>query len=945
MAITFFGVLKGLLIQNDTDRTKELVVQPSSSAVTSTRMTVESAQTVNRTVTLPDATTTLVGKDTTDILTNKAIDADGPGNNIANIDNGNIKAAAAIDATKLADGSVSNTAYQYIANLSSDAQTQLNAAATDADLSAHEADTTSIHGIADTSALATKTGAESLTNKTIDADLNTLSNIENADIKAGAAIARNKLAVGTASHVLINDGSGVMTSEATLAKSRGGAAADMSSVTFPSTGVIVTRAASEELTNKTITAPYISAADMEFGTASETVRLLVPSGTTAELEAITDNPGSIAFDTDIDKIVYNDGVRWAQLGSGSGGTKNYLGTVNNINGNGDFELGTTTGWTLGITGALTNGLPTVAPTFGSGAHVNLAISAVSSGELAGNYSLSYASSSATTAGNMVASSAFTLDIADQAKVMTVKFAYKAETNPSNANWSGTSSNSFAFAIYDVTNSAWIIPTGAFSMTQSSGVGIATGTFQTSSSGTSYRLVIYNANATSGAVTVFFDDMFVGPQTVPIGYAGTDLENASATTSHFTGLGTVTGIEYESRRDGDCLEIQTKWVSGTTTGAEARVALVYRGVVLTAAGTAKIPSIKIVGKAGRSDAAAVDFVVLAEPNVNYVTFGIQDATRAALTKQLGTGISSSGNSFTFIARVPIAGWSSNVQMSSDTDTRVVRTTVSPSVGASVGANAKIGFNTIVKDSHGTFSTADNRYTVAVSGTYSHTGTLLYGASGALTTATASLYKNGILVKSQYIAVPNGASFGVPFSFQDDAVAGDYYEIFGSNSTAATLSAGSSQWNIERLSGPSVIAANETVSLVYTSTAGTAIPIVGSAVAFTFTTKDHDTHNAFVAGTGIFTAPVSGKYSFSVQYSTYSSTVNSYFLQAKKNGTIFANSVMVRTAAVASHMAPALTRTVSLNAGDTLQFFIGADGAGQNLGGLAEDQFVSIERIGN
>jgi hypothetical protein len=46
--------------------------------------------------------------------------------------------------------------------------------------------------------------------------------IVNADISATAAIARSKLASGTASHVLINDGTGVVSSEAQLAISRGG---------------------------------------------------------------------------------------------------------------------------------------------------------------------------------------------------------------------------------------------------------------------------------------------------------------------------------------------------------------------------------------------------------------------------------------------------------------------------------------------------------------------------------------------------------------------------------------------------------------------------------------------------------------------------------------------------------------------------------------------------
>jgi hypothetical protein len=57
-------------------------------------------------------------------LTNKTIDADA--NTITNIENADIKAAAAIDATKLADGTVTSTELQYINTLSSNAQTQIN---------------------------------------------------------------------------------------------------------------------------------------------------------------------------------------------------------------------------------------------------------------------------------------------------------------------------------------------------------------------------------------------------------------------------------------------------------------------------------------------------------------------------------------------------------------------------------------------------------------------------------------------------------------------------------------------------------------------------------------------------------------------------------------------------------------------------------------------------
>jgi len=66
----------------------------------------------------------------TTTLTNKTFDVDGTGNSLSNIANANIKAAAAIGATKIADGSISNAEYQYLNGVSSNVQTQLNAKAT-----------------------------------------------------------------------------------------------------------------------------------------------------------------------------------------------------------------------------------------------------------------------------------------------------------------------------------------------------------------------------------------------------------------------------------------------------------------------------------------------------------------------------------------------------------------------------------------------------------------------------------------------------------------------------------------------------------------------------------------------------------------------------------------------------------------------------------------------
>lgn len=105
--------------------------------------------------------------------------------------------------------------------------------------------------------LSTQSGSETISNKTftsdtMDVSLNTVTNIANTNISSSAAIARSKLANGPANAVIIDDGSGVMSSETFLAKSRGGSNQDNSSITFPASGTLVTETGTETLSNKTI---------------------------------------------------------------------------------------------------------------------------------------------------------------------------------------------------------------------------------------------------------------------------------------------------------------------------------------------------------------------------------------------------------------------------------------------------------------------------------------------------------------------------------------------------------------------------------------------------------------------------------------------------------------------------------------------------------------------
>jgi hypothetical protein len=83
-----------------------------------------SGLTALRTYVFPDSDGTVVLEDTTQILSQKTIDADA--NTLFNIDDDEIKAGAGIDVTKLSTGIVDNTEFNYLNDTTSNIQTQLD---------------------------------------------------------------------------------------------------------------------------------------------------------------------------------------------------------------------------------------------------------------------------------------------------------------------------------------------------------------------------------------------------------------------------------------------------------------------------------------------------------------------------------------------------------------------------------------------------------------------------------------------------------------------------------------------------------------------------------------------------------------------------------------------------------------------------------------------------
>ena len=73
-----------------------------------------------------DSSVSSVTASSTTTFTNKTIDADGTGNSITNIEDANIKASAAIDATKIADGTVTSAEFQYLGDVTGLIQAQID---------------------------------------------------------------------------------------------------------------------------------------------------------------------------------------------------------------------------------------------------------------------------------------------------------------------------------------------------------------------------------------------------------------------------------------------------------------------------------------------------------------------------------------------------------------------------------------------------------------------------------------------------------------------------------------------------------------------------------------------------------------------------------------------------------------------------------------------------
>lgn len=245
--------------------------------------------------------------------------------------------------------------------------------------------------------------------------------------------------------------------------------------------------------------------------------------------------------------------------------------------------------------------------------------------------------------------------------------------------------------------------------------------------------------------------------------------------------------------------------------------------------------QIVQQAGPSPAQNITFQTASNSTSYRLIFFVSSINASAYTVDF--------DQIKIVPVVPASGFAVNA---------VVFTSTTPSISSTT----KVPFNSVEEDTSGAFDAANNRYNVKVPGPYRFSGALNYGASGALLTASVYLYKNGVLHREFRLGVPSGATFGIPYNFQDTANYGDYYEIFANNSTASTLAAGSSLNIVREQDGVSSDSVASRV-VAFRAAGGNPASAAGGAPII-FPTVTYDTHGAYNSTTGRYTAPVPGFY---------------------------------------------------------------------------------------
>lgn len=571
-----------------------------------------------------------------------------------------------------------------------------------------------------------------------------------------------------------------------------------------------------------------------------------------------------------------------------------------------------------------------APVDGTGGSPTVTLTATSSSPLRNLQSFLITKDAANRQGEG-ASYDFTIDTADQAKVMNISFDY-AIASGTFVGGSDSAVGDLVVYIYDVTNAAIIQPSGFKVLGSVSGQNyLQNCQFQTASNSTSYRLIWHVATTSASAWTFKFTNVQVNTQITAQGSVATDWVQYTPT---FTGLGTATSVSVWSRRVGDSLQIRGTFSTGTVTAATASITLGYAGTNSNISlDTTKVASgVSHIGQwaSGASTGNFQDNILVDSTATGVIRFGYQNGSTGGLTAQLGNAAFGSTTGYSFFAQLPIAGWSALNLLSQDNDGRIVAARIGGDPASATSGNPII-FPTASYDTHGAYNASSGRYTAPQPG--------FYRVHGFITSATATIglaaYVNAVSIISVGQTDSNGEC---AFSGTVQVNAGDLIDLRPNGTldvaTGSTL-------HFERMSGLSQIATSETVTARYFAS-GTSLS--GSLATISWTTKDFDSHSAMSSGS--YTVPAPGKYQVNAALLISGTIVlnTTAIMEIQKNGTAVSRNTQYAGGSETNQKAW-VSDIIQCVSGDVLTIKVSSSATGPAIVSSNFDNYMSLVRVGN
>lgn len=539
-----------------------------------------------------------------------------------------------------------------------------------------------------------------------------------------------------------------------------------------SLGTYVTLTGTETLTNKTLTAPVLNNPNTNYGTASDTQKLVLPSDTTANLTALTREEARLYYSTDDDKVLYDDGSSLIEVGSGGvGGGFNLEIDPYAQDGVGSWTLyQDSAADPVDMTGGSTTGLTITA---------NDTTTQILSGSYAGAFVLG--KDAADRQGGGVAK-AYTIPKALQDK----GYVYVRGRVSSDV---ALSTGDFGFYAYDVTNSE-LIPVQGLADNDligldADGTATFTGVVYIKNNTASLRLGFHIKNTDATATNYYFSDLRVSDSPI------VDSPKVSEWVS-FTPTGTwTTNTTYTGfyRRVGDSVEVQVSLsLSGAPNSALLEINAVSGLTVDTSKISNKIPGIcQFLDNGTRQYVGAVRY-----SGGNFIPNHTESLNNGNIN-QTSPFTWASGDTIDCTFIYPVTEWANESAVLSTTETlnRTIDVKGVSNGGTSLTANTT---NIDFTETEDNFNAWDGtQFTAPRSGNYEATGSVRLTAGASI---VIHAYVDGTISK---LAGFNGSSVsGHPFFWKGYLEKGQILS-FRSN-TNATLSASTTDHWVNITSNP-------------------------------------------------------------------------------------------------------------------------------------------------